>query len=84
MGDWGEWLQQQGSTLVDRWSAREFGPQQTGDIQGRLQLGALGEQGYYIEGQAGLASKPAGMSTETKVLLGLGVVVVLLVVVSKD
>lgn len=86
MAGWEEWLQGQASTLVDRWSAKEFKgtPPYNGDVQAQLRLAQLGEGGYYIEGQAGTTSQVTGMSTETKVLLGAAVAAVLLVVVLKD
>lgn len=84
MAGWEEWLQQQGTTLFDRWSAKEFQPQGGQDIQGQLRLAQLGEGGYYLEGQAGTATRAAGMSTETKVMLGVAALAVVLVVVLKD
>lgn len=82
MANWEDWLQQQGSDLLGKWSSKEF--QQTPDagVQGSLKLGQLGEGGYYLEGQAGATRVPqaASMSTETKVMIGVGALVLLFVV----
>lgn len=84
MASWEEWVQQVGGDVVNKWATKEYAqPNQ------QMQLGALGQNGYYVEGTPGVVrtpnsvTQPGGMTTP--VMLGLGVALLLVaVLVLKD
>lgn len=55
--DWQTTIQNWGGLLVDRWSQAEY--VQPYEVQ-KLQLQALGQTGYYAEGQPGTQPAPGG------------------------
>jgi hypothetical protein len=66
MATWEEWFQSQASKLVDTKTTQPY------ELQ-RLRLEALGDMGYYTEGQAGTLRAPgtvAGMTSGTLLLIG--------------
>lgn len=80
MAEWSDWFQSNASDIIGKWSSREF-QQDPVPMSGPIG-GQLGEQGYYIEGKAGATRAQAAdaMSTEKKLLIGVGALVLLLVV----
>lgn len=53
---WQEWIQDVGKDVIGKWSEREY----TQDYElNRLRLQALGEAGFYEEGQPGVARAAA-------------------------
>jgi hypothetical protein len=80
--DWQTTIQSWGSQLVDRWSSAEFVQPYEVD---KLRLQALGQAGYYTEGQPGtrVPAQPGGL-TITPTMLLLGGAALLIVMLSKD
>lgn len=85
MANWEEWLQDTGKEVVSKWSSKEF----AGETQQQMQLGALGQNGYYTEGVAGVRQTPESvmqmpaMSQGMKIALA-GAGLLLLVVLLRD
>lgn len=75
--DWSSWVQDVGAGLIDKAAGAKY--VQPYEIQ-KLQLEALGQTGYYNEGQAGtrLPANNGGMNTTTLLLIGAAVVAVML------
>lgn len=67
--EWGDWFQQQAGSVLDKYATAQF--TQPYEIQ-RMQLQAMGQGGYYTEGQPGMLGSGtiAGMPTSTVLLLG--------------
>lgn len=82
---WEEWVQDVGKDIVGKWSNKEFET----ETQQRMALGALGENGYYMEGMAGVrptansVTQLGAMSTGAKLALGAAALLVV-VLVLKD
>lgn len=78
--DWSEWAQNVGGNLLNKAAeAKWVQPYETE----KMRLQALGQAGYYTEGQRAptAPAKPgvvAGISNQTLMLIGAGVVAVLL------
>lgn len=77
--DWSTWVQDVGSSLIDKAAGAKY--VQPYEIQ-KLQLEALGQTGYYNEGQAGTRAAAGGMNTTMLLLIGGAVLVA--VVMLKD
>jgi hypothetical protein len=78
-GDWSTWIQGVAGDVASKWASKEYGPQT--DTQQAMQLQALGQQGYYIEGKPGATTAKA---TNTNTLyIGAAVAVLVLVLVLK-
>lgn len=79
---WDSWIQQVGGGVIDKWASATY--QQPYEIQ-KMRIQALGEQGYYSEGQpgAGAAAKAQGFTLSPGILLLAGAAV-LAVVMLKD
>ena len=73
--DWGDWAQQVGGKLIDKWSDAEW--RQPYELQ-RAQLQALGQMGYYNEGQATISAGRNGLQISPGILL-IGAVVMMVV-----
>lgn len=80
--DWQTTIGQWGTQLVDRWSAAEWVQPYEVD---KLRLQALGQAGYYTEGQPGTRAPapPAGLTITPNMLL-LGGALVLVVMMARD
>lgn len=75
---WEEFLQDAGKTIINKWSDQQY--TQDYELQ-RLRLQALGQTGYYNEGQPGVGqlTAPATLaSMKTALLIGGGVLVLVL------
>lgn len=77
--DWSTWVQDVGSGLIDKAAGAKY--VQPYEIQ-KLQLEALGQSGYYNEGQAG--TRAAASSFNPMMLLLIGGAVLVAVVMLKD
>lgn len=79
---WETWIQKVGGGVVDKWSTATY--TQPYEVQ-KMRIQALGEQGYYSEGQPGAASQAQrqGLQLSPMVLLLAGAAV-LAVVLLKD
>lgn len=78
---WDSWMQQVGGGVIDKWASATY--QQPYEIQ-KLKIQALGEQGYYSEGQPGATSaQRQGFALTPGVMLLAGAAV-LAVVLLKD
>ena len=75
MASWEEWVQDVGGSVINAAADAKF--TQPYQIQ-RLQMEALGEGGYYTEGQAGVKSRAGAISIEPTTLLLIGAAVVAL------
>lgn len=65
--DWSEWIQNIGGNLIDKAATARF--VQPYELQ-KLELEALGQGGYYREGQAGTSNdRAAGQGINPTVLL---------------
>lgn len=64
--DWSTWVQEVGSGLIDKAAGAKY--VQPYEIQ-KLQLEALGQTGYYNEGQPGARAQNAGGFNPTMLLL---------------
>lgn len=74
---WESWIQSIGSKVADVAAANQAGDQKY-ELE-RLKLQALGQYGYYTEGQTGLrAANGMGISSGTLLLLGAGLLAVML------
>lgn len=73
--DWSTWVQEVGSGLIDKAASAQYVTPY--EIQ-KLQLQALGQQGYYREGQAGTMAAGAGFNPAWLLLIGAAVVGVML------
>lgn len=74
--DWATWVQNVGSGLIDKAAEAKYVTPY--EIQ-KLQLKALGQGGYYREGQAGnRATQAGGITPGMLLLIGAAVVGVLL------
>ncbi len=78
--DWSTWVQDVGAGLIDKAAGAKY--VQPYEIQ-KLQLEALGQSGYYNEGQAGTRAAAAGGMNTTMLLL-IGGAVLVAVVMLKD
>lgn len=56
--DWGTWVQQQAGGLLDAYTYKK----QTEAYTEAMRLQALGETGYYVEGQRGNVAPVSGQS----------------------
>lgn len=72
---WGDWFRGVLGGVVDKAASAQW--TQPYDIQ-RLQLQALGQNGFYTEGQRTAAQQAAAMNPTTLLLVGAAVVAVLL------
>lgn len=79
MGSWSDWAQNVSGSLINKWSESKF--VQPYEVQ-KLQMQALGQLGYFNEGQAGLAVGRQGLQISPGLLMIGGIV--LLVVMMKD
>lgn len=80
---WESWIQNVGGGVIDKWATATY--QQPYEVQ-KLRIQALGEQGYYTEGQPGAAqatTQRGGFSLSPGTLLLIGGAV-LAVVMLKD
>lgn len=79
---WESWIQKVGGGVVDKWASATY--TQPYEVQ-KMRIQALGEQGYYSEGQPGAAStaQRQGLQLSPMVLLLAGAAV-LAVVMLKD
>lgn len=79
MDSWSETLQGWGTTLVDRWSQATY---QTPAQLEAMRIKALGEGGYYEEGQPNFqvqrGAPGLGISTGTMLLIGAAVLAVVM------
>lgn len=73
--DWSTWVQDVGAGLIDKAAGAKY--VQPYEIQ-KLQLEALGQTGYYNEGQAGTRVPTAGIDPTMLLLIGAAVVAVML------
>lgn len=76
--DWGTWFQDVAGSVIDKAATAKY--QQPYEID-RLRLQALGETGFYQEGQAGTVrpgGTVAGIQPSTLLLIGGAVVVFML------
>lgn len=79
---WDSWAQQQGAGLIDKWASATY--VQPYEIQ-KLRIQALGEQGYYAEGQPGVSATTQGQGFKlTPGVMLLAGAAVLAVVLLKD
>jgi hypothetical protein len=78
--DWSTWVQDVGAGLIDKAAGAKY--VQPYEIQ-KLQLEALGQSGYYNEGQAGTRAAAAGGMNTTMLFL-IGGAVLVAVVMLKD
>lgn len=81
MEDWGTWLQQVGGGLLDKWGTAEY--VQPYEIQ-KMQLAALGNLGYYVEGRTGVIRQAGAVSPVNSTLLLAGGAALLLFLLVKD
>lgn len=74
---WEETFQNWGTLLVDRASSAKYVQPYEVD---KLRLQALGDMGYYTEGQRGTVAQPGGLNLNggTLLLLGLGLAAVMM------
>lgn len=79
MDDWSTWAQDVSAKLIGQWGNAEF--VQPYEVQ-KLQMQALGQLGYFNEGQAGLVANRNGLTISPGLLLLAGAV--MLVVMMKD
>jgi hypothetical protein len=77
--DWSTWVQGVSGGLIDKWGSAQF--VQPYEVQ-KLQMQALGQLGYFNEGQAGLVANRNGLQISPGLLMIGGIV--LLVVMMKD
>lgn len=79
---WDSWMQQVGGGVIDKWASATY--QQPYEIQ-KMRIQALGEQGYYSEGQPGAVAtaQRAGFQLTPGVMLLAGAAV-LAVVLLRD
>jgi hypothetical protein len=82
---WEEWLQDVGKDAIGKYVDKETTP-----TQAQMQLGALGQNGYYREGMPGYMATPnsvnqvAGMSSNTMMLFGGVALLAVVFMVLKD
>lgn len=79
MDSWVDWAQNVSGSLINKWGDSQF--VQPYEVQ-KLQMQALGQLGYFNEGQAGLAVGRQGLQVSPGLLVIGGIV--LLVVMMKD
>lgn len=74
---WEETFQNWGTLLVDRATSAKYVQPYEVD---KLRLQALGDMGYYAEGQPGTVAQPGGLNIKggTLLLLGLGLAAVMM------
>lgn len=77
--DWSTWVQSVSGGLIDKWGSAQF--VQPYEVQ-KMQMQALGQLGYFNEGQAGLVANRNGLQISPGLLMIGGIV--LLVVMMKD
>jgi hypothetical protein len=74
--DWGDWAQQVSGSLINKYADNQW--VQPYELQ-RMQLQALGQMGYYQEGQASIGINRNGLNiSPTLLLLGAVVMVVMM------
>ena len=73
--DWSTWVQNVGSGLIDKAASAKY--VQPYEIK-KLQLEALGQTGYYNEGQPGSRVPTQGLNPTVLLLIGAAVVGVLM------
>ncbi len=73
--EWSDSIQTWAGSLLDKWGSAQY--VQPYEVQ-KLQLQALGQTGYYLEGQPGARAASTGISSGTLLLLGAAVVAVML------
>lgn len=71
--DWGTWFQDVAGSVIDKAATAKY--QQPYEID-RLRLQALGESGFYQEGQAGTVRPAQGLGIQPSTLLLIGGAVV--------
>jgi hypothetical protein len=74
--DWSTWFQDVAGSVIDKAATAKY--QQPYEID-RLRLQALGQNGYYTEGQPGARAATGGMNPGTLLLIGGGLLVAFLV-----
>jgi hypothetical protein len=74
--DWSTWFQNVAGSVIDKAATAKY--QQPYEID-RLRLQALGEGGFYTEGQPGARAPVGGMNPGTLLLIGGGLLVAFLV-----
>lgn len=83
-GDWSTWFQGVSSDIASKWASKEFSPSFE---QQQMQLAALGQNGYYIEGRPGAsgtwAASQGGMSP-TMLMVGAAAALLVVMLVLKD
>ncbi len=73
--EWSDSIQNWAGSLLDKWGSAQY--VQPYEVQ-KLQLQALGQTGYYTEGQPGARVAASGINSSTLLLLGAAVVAVML------
>jgi hypothetical protein len=73
--DWSTWVQDVGAGLIDKAASAQY--TQPYDIQ-KLRLEALGQAGYYNEGQAGTRVAASGFNPMVLLLIGAAVIAVVM------
>lgn len=75
MGSWSDWAQNVSGSLINKWGESKF--VQPYEVQ-KLQMQALGQLGYFNEGQAGLAVGRQGLQISPGLLMIGGIVLVVM------
>lgn len=75
MGDWSQWVQGVSGSLINKWGDSKF--THPYEVQ-KLQMQALGQLGYFNEGQAGLAVGRNGLQISPGLLMIGGIVLVVM------
>ncbi len=73
--EWSDSIQTWAGSLLDKWGSAQY--VQPYEVQ-KLQLQALGQTGYYLEGQPGARTATSGINGSTLLLIGAAVVAVML------
>lgn len=73
--DWSEWVQGVSGSLINKWGDSKF--TQPYEVQ-KLQMQALGQLGYFQEGQAGLNVGRNGLQISPGLLMIGGIVLVVM------
>lgn len=73
--EWSDSIQTWAGNLLDKWGSAQY--VQPYEVQ-KLQLQALGQTGYYLEGQPGARTATSGINGSTLLLIGAAVVAVML------
>ncbi len=73
--EWSDSIQTWAGDLIGKWGSAQY--VQPYEVQ-KMQMQALGQAGYYTEGQAGARVATGGINSGTLMLLGAAVVAVML------